>query len=139
MDLKSGNIFLGEGNDKNYIVKIGDFRQAAFDFNQFSLSQATSNPSQKSEADQTRARVGTAPFTAPELIDIGATKSTKTDVYSFSMLLVEFTLPERSHPWEGEVSSCDLIYHYVKKGKDLLLTPRDSNNSLTEKVSNGLK
>ena len=33
------------------------------------------------------------------------------------MVMIEFTLPERSHPWEGEVSSSDLIFHHVQQGR----------------------
>jgi len=66
--------------------------------------------------------VETAPFTAPELIE-NAKKTKKSDVYSFAMVMVEFTLPERSHPWEGEISSCELIYHHVRKGKRPSIDP----------------
>jgi len=84
----------------------------------------------------------TAPFTAPELID-NAKKTTESDVYSFAMVMVEFTLPECSHPWEGEMVSCDLIYYHVRKGnrpsidlekmKDLTANDQDKCLSLLEK------
>ena len=115
--------FIGEDKGGRYLAKIGDFGQATFDFGQFSVSQATSLSCTITSKQGERNRVGTAPYTAPELIDVGAKRSCQSDVYSFGMVMVEFTLPDRSHPWEGEISSCDLIYHHVKKGKRPTIDP----------------
>ena len=39
------------------------------------------------------------------------------------MVMIEFTLLERFHPWEGEVSSSDLTFHHVRQGKRPTITP----------------
>ena len=114
-DIKAGNIFVGGGNGRPCIAKIGDFGQAAFDVGQFSLTQTKSLPGSQTQKENERNRVGTVPYTAPELIEIGGKRSLKSDIYSFAMVMVEFSLPERSHPWEGEIATCDLIYHHVKQ------------------------
>ena len=45
------------------------------------------------------------------------------------MVMIEFTLPEQSHPWEGEVSSSDLIFHHVQQGRQptIMIIPNMSN------------
>jgi len=53
------------------------------------------------------------PHAAPELIELGAKRNVPNDVYSMGMVMMEFTTPEPSHPWEGEVSSTDPIFHHV--------------------------
>lgn len=124
-DTKAGNIFLGGGKGTRYIAKIGDFGQAAFDFRQFSLNQTTSFKSPQTQKENKRSRVGTVPYTAPELFELGAKRNHQSDVYSFAMVMVEFTLPERSHPWEGEIPSCDLIPFHVKGGKRPSINPEE--------------
>ena len=37
--------------------------------------------------------------------------------------MVEFSPPERSHPWEGELSSVNLILHHVKQGNRPTIDP----------------
>lgn len=112
-DVKAGNIFIGGGRENRYIVKVGDFGQANFDFGQFSVTQTSTLLSTGSQKN----KVGTAPYTAPELIELGAKRDFPSDVYSTGMVMVEFTMPERSHPWEGEISTCDLIFHHVRQGR----------------------
>ena len=52
----------------------------------------------------------------------------RKDIYSFAMVIVEFSLPERSHPWEGELSSIDLIFQHVKNGKKPAITSKNLEN-----------
>ena len=120
-DVKAANIFIGGGKASEYVVKFGDFGQANFDFGQFSQTQYSSFVSTGSSSE--RNQVGTAPYTAPELIELGAKRNFPSDVYSMGMVMIEFTLPERSHPWEGEVSSSDLIFHHVRQGKRPTIIP----------------
>ena len=120
-DVKAGNIFIGGGSESRYLAKIGDFGLAVFEFGQFYLTQNTSYPESQTRKENEQNRVGTVAYAAPELMDIGAKRNVQSDVYSFAMVMVEFSLPERSHPWEGEITTCDLIYHHVKKEKDPLL------------------
>ena len=114
-DVKAANIFIGGGSESEFVVKVGDFGQANFDFGQFSLTQTSTFAPTGSACE--RNKVGTAPYTAPELIELGAKRNFPSDVYSIGMVMVEFTMPERSHPWEGEISSADLIYHHVRQGR----------------------
>ncbi|KAK2571595.1 ATP-dependent helicase SGS1 [Acropora cervicornis] len=120
-DVKAANIFIGGGTTSEYVVKIGDFGQANFDVGQFSLTQHTSFVPTRGASE--RNKVGTAPYTAPELIELGAERKFPSDVYSMGMVMIEFTLPERSHPWEGEVSSSDLIFHHVQQGRRPTVIP----------------
>ena len=116
-DVKAGNIFIGGDSESRYLAKIGDFGQAVFEFGQFSLTQNTSYPESQTRKENECNRVGTVAYAAPELMDIGAKRNVQSDVYSFAMVMVEFSLPERSHPWEGEITTCALIYHHIKKGE----------------------
>ena len=77
-DVKAANIFIGDGTTSEYAVKIGDFGQANFDFGQFSLTQRTSFVSTGGASE--RNKVGTAPYTAPELIELGAERNFPSDV-----------------------------------------------------------
>ena len=124
-DVKAANIFTGGGTTSEYVVKIGNFGQANFDFGQFSLTQHTSFVSTRGASE--RNKVGTAPYTAPELIELGAERNFPSDVYSMGMVMIEFTLPQRSHPWEGEVSSSDLIFHHVQQGRRPTVIPNILN------------
>ena len=49
--------------------------------------------------------------------------------------MIEFTMPERSHPWEGEVSSTDLIFHHVRQGR----WPTIDHSSLTDALDDNVK
>ena len=66
-DIKSGNIFIRGGKGCRYVAKIGDFGQAVFDFGQFSLTQTAAFPGSQTQKEDERNRVGTIPYTAPEL------------------------------------------------------------------------
>lgn len=72
-NIKSGNIFKGSGKGSHYIAKNGDFGKALFHIGQF-LTQTTSVSCSQTHKDGEQNKVGTAPYTAPELIDIGAKK-----------------------------------------------------------------
>jgi len=48
--------------------------------------------------------------------------------------MVEFTLPEISHPWDGELAISDLILHFVKQEKQPNLEDSDLNPSEEGKV-----
>ena len=120
-DVKAGNIFIGGGSESAYVVKVGVFGQANFDFGQFSVTQTSTFVSTWGSSE--RHKVGTVPCTAPELIELGAKRNFPSDVYSMGMVMIEFTMPERSHPWEGEVSSTDLIFHHVRQGRRPTINP----------------
>ena len=101
--VKAGNIFIGGGDGCRYLAKIGDFGKAIFELGQFSLTQ-TSFPRSQTRKENEQNGIGTVDYAAPELCDIGA----KTNVQS------DISLLERSHLWEGEIPTCDLIYHHAK-------------------------
>ena len=106
-DLKAANIFIGDGKEGNYLVKLGDFGTARFDFEQFSVSVLPSRTSNKD------AVMGTAAYTAPELLERGVKPAIQSDMYSLGMVMTEFSLPEHSTPWEGELANSSVIYDYV--------------------------
>ncbi|KAK3739720.1 hypothetical protein QZH41_005047 [Actinostola sp. cb2023] len=122
---QAANVFIGRNTDGNFLAKLGDFGMVRFEVEQFSKTRVSS----------TKGFVeGTVAYIAPELLQCGAKQNYKTDVYSFSMLMVEFTLPERSHPWEGEVATSDLILHFVKQEKRPNIEDSDLNPSEEGKV-----
>ena len=61
--------------------------------------------------------MGTAAFTAPELLERGTKPTIKSDMYSLGMVMTEFSLPNRSTPWEGEVANSSVIYDYARRGE----------------------
>ena len=61
-DLKAANVFIGDNGQDSYLVKLGDFGTALFDFAQFSVSVMPS----ASNADSVMC---TAAYTAPELLE----------------------------------------------------------------------
>ena len=128
-DIKAGNIMLGTGSQGGYVAKIGDFGQACYYFTQFSLSQATSVNAPGTSKENDRVSLGTAPYTAPELMEMGSKRTCQSDIFSLGMVMAEFSVTERSHPWEGEIDSCELIFHHVKMGKrpTIDISNRDSN------------
>ncbi|PFX32199.1 ATP-dependent DNA helicase RecQ [Stylophora pistillata] len=109
-DLKVGNIFIGDNGKDGYLVKLGDFGTALFDFSQFSVSVMPS-------ATNTDSVMHTIAYTAPELLDRGSRPSYASDIYSLAMVMIEFTLPNRTTPWEGEVANSSVIYDFVRKGE----------------------
>ena len=108
-DLKAANVFVQNDAYGNFLAKLGDFGMAQFEIVQFSRTQSST---QSNEVTR-----GTIAYMAPELLETGAKHDQRTDVYSFAMFLVELTLPERSHPWEGKIASSDLIFKFLKEGK----------------------
>ena len=136
-DVKAGNIFIGGSNGGRYLAKIGDFGQAVFEFGQFSLTQTTSYPDSQTSKENERNRVGMVAYAAPELFNIGAKRNVQSDIYSFAMVMVEFSLLERSHPWEGEIAACDLIYHHIKEGQRPFVDPENYGISQTTNKMNG--
>ncbi|EDO30750.1 predicted protein [Nematostella vectensis] len=64
-DIKTCNILVGESSSEAYKVKLGDFGAAHYEFRQFS----TSTTSCSMEAQTV---IGTAAYTAPELLERGA-------------------------------------------------------------------
>ena len=59
----------------------------------------------------------TAAYTAPELLERGSKPSFQSDIYSFGMVMTEFSLPNRSTPWDGDVANSSIIYDYVRRGE----------------------
>lgn len=117
-DLKAGNIFIGENGNGGYVAKLGDFGTARFDFEQFSVSVLPSTADDQS-------LMCTAAYTAPELLARGSKPSRKSDIYSLGMIMAEFSLPNRSTPWEGEVINSSMIYDFVSKGERPTITEED--------------
>ncbi|KAK3736256.1 hypothetical protein QZH41_008083 [Actinostola sp. cb2023] len=108
-DIKAANVFIGRNTDGNFLAKLGDFGMVRFEVEQFSKTQVSS----------TKGFVeGTVAYIAPELLQCGAKQNYK---------MVEFTLPERSHPWEGEVA-------FVKQEKRPNIEDSDLNPSEEGKV-----
>ena len=66
------------------------------------------------ENSSERNQVGTAPYTAPELIELGTKRNFPSDVYTIGMVMIKFTLL---------VSSSDLTFHHGRKGKRPTITP----------------
>ena len=110
-DLKAGNIFIGDNGEGGFLVKLGDFGTARYDFEQFSVSVMPTG----TNADNSI--MCTAAFTAPELLERGARPSLESDIYSLGMVMAEFSLPDCSTPWEGEVANSSLIYDFVRRGQ----------------------
>ena len=90
-DLKSANIFLGEDEKRDWIIKIGDFREARAEHKDHLVSQL-------SFQDPTSNAVGTVPFIAPEVM-CGGRPTKQSDVYSFGMFLIELLCSHRTNPW----------------------------------------
>ncbi|XP_068750140.1 probable serine/threonine-protein kinase roco4 isoform X2 [Montipora capricornis] len=93
-DLKSANVFLGEDEKRNWIVKIGDFREARAEHKDHLMSQLSCQ-------DPMSNAVGTVPFIAPEVM-CGGSSTKQSDVYSFAMLLIELLCPHRANPWADD-------------------------------------
>ena len=109
-DLKAGNVFVGDNGEGGYLIKLGDFGTAMFDFTQFTASVMPS-------ATKDNAIMCTAAYTAPELFEMGCKPSFESDIYSLAMIMVEFSLPNRSTPWEGEVANSAIIHDLLRQGK----------------------
>ena len=104
-DLEAANVFIGDDGEGKYKVKLGDFGMARFDFEHFSVSILPSNND---------VVMGTVAYTAPELLERGTKPSFQSDMYSLGMVMTEFSLPDRSTPWEGELANSALIYDYIR-------------------------
>lgn len=120
-DLKAGNIFISESDEGKWVVKLGDFGAARFDFEQFSVSVIPST------TNTDNAVMCTAAYTAPELLERGAKPSFQSDIYSLAMVMTEFSLPNRSTPWEGEVANSAIIYDYIRRGERPTVTNENLN------------
>lgn|GEM_PF-1647109 len=98
-DLKSFNILI-EGNNVPVITDFG-----------------TARVSDKLEMTKTLGAVGSIPWMAPEMIDSEIPRYTKAaDVYSLSMVFVEFVLGNGGMPWD-EVPNVFRIYEMLKRGQ----------------------
>ncbi|EDO31063.1 predicted protein [Nematostella vectensis] len=106
-DIKTCNILLGESSSQAYIVKLGYFSATNYEFRQFSALTTLCFLEAKTV-------IGTAAYTAQELLERGAMPDIGSDVYSFSMVLVEFAKPSRSAPWQGDASNIALAYRDSK-------------------------
>lgn len=107
-DLKSANVFLGEDEKRDWIIKIGDFGEAKAEHKDHLMSQL---PFQ----DPMSNAVGTVLFIAPEVM-CGARPTKQSDVYSFAMLLIELLCPDRANPWADDCKvPCITSYLLQKK------------------------
>ena len=101
---------------------------ARFDFEQFSVSVMTSTTNKDS------AVMCTAAYTAPELLERGAKPSFHSDMYSLAMVMTEFSLPNRSTPWDREVANSAIIYDYIRRGERPTVTREDLEGLGTDTV-----
>ncbi|KAL9977373.1 hypothetical protein ACROYT_G014765 [Oculina patagonica] len=114
-DIKAGNVFLSGGRDEeNWLVKLGDFGKSLFEFLQYSITQASCLPQDSSSGNETR-RV-TKAFLAPERADPKQKPTKASDIYAFSMFLVELTCPERIHPFESELPPDSDVFNFACSG-----------------------
>lgn len=125
-DLKAANIFLGDNGEGGYLVKVGDFGTARFDFKQFSISVIPSATNTGNSA------MCTAAYTAPELLERNARPSIESDIYSLGMVMAEFSLPNRSTPWEGEALNSTIIYDFVRRGQRPTISEEDLSGLSTD-------
>lgn len=51
-----------------------------------------------------------------ELLERNVRLSIESDIYSLGMVMVEFSLLNRSIFWEGEVLNFIIIYDFVRRG-----------------------
>ena len=115
-DVKAGNFFLGGGSSSEYIVKLGDFGESIRECKMRTLTTTFFQMSGNKKEDE-RKIAGTIPFIAPQLFQMGAKPSVKSDIYSFSMYLIELLVPTRSHPWSDDVFSPDMISSFLREEK----------------------
>ena len=127
-DLKAANVFIGDNGQDSYLVKLGDFGTALFNFAQFSVSVMPS----ASNADSVMC---TAVYTAPELLERASRPSYASDIYSFAMVMTDFSLPNRSTPWEGEVANSSIIYNFVRRGERPTVTLEDLSGVESENAT----
>ena len=107
-DLKSANVFLGEDEKRDWVIKIGDFGEARAEHKDHLMSQL-------SYQDPMSNAVGTVPFIAPEVM-CGGRPTKQSDVYSFAMLLIELLCPHRANPWADDCKvPCISAYLLQKK------------------------
>ena len=128
-DLKAANVFVGDDGEDGLLVKLGDFGTALFDFAQFSVSVMPAATNTDNSV------MCTAAYTAPELLERGAKPSFESDVYSLAMVMIEFSLPSRSTPWEGEVANSSIIYDFVRRGERPSVSVEDLSGLKSEMAS----
>lgn len=115
------------------MVKLGDFGTALFDFAQFSVSVMPAATNTDNSV------MCTAAYTAPELLERGAKPSFESDVYSLAMVMIEFSLPSRSTPWEGEVANSSIIYDFVRRGERPSVSVEDLSGLKSEMASQWIR
>ena len=91
-DLKSANVLV-TGSGHEVFFKLGDFGSAHA---QLTSKLTTANMT----AISTQSRAGTTPFEAPEVFK-NYQKTSKSDIYAFSMIMYELQFPKLAHPWES--------------------------------------
>ncbi|XP_042004494.1 LEAF RUST 10 DISEASE-RESISTANCE LOCUS RECEPTOR-LIKE PROTEIN KINASE-like 2.7 isoform X1 [Salvia splendens] len=121
-DIKPHNILL----DRNFVPKISDFGLAKL------------YSSEKKVVTLTAAR-GTIGYVAPELINRGiGGVSSKADVYSFGMLLMEMVGLNRVMKENKDDSTKyfpNWIYDHIKQGREIEIEKAEENNCRDENVS----
>ncbi len=117
-DLKTANVFLGDDDKKDWIIKIGDFGEARVEHKEYLISQV-------SFQDPTNSAVGTVPFMAPEVLQ-GKKPTKQSDVYSFGMLLIELLCPTRTNPWADDCRVPCITSYMLEKKRPTL--PANSQN-----------
>lgn len=113
-DIKAGNVFLGGGKETDrWIVKLGDFGESLFKFMQYSSTQVSSLQGTPSKKGMRRA---TTAFLAPERADPCQKPTKASDIYAFAIFLVELTLPQRIHPFDGDLPPNYVIVEAATRG-----------------------
>lgn len=82
-----------------------------------------------------RPRTGTISFEAPEVF-LQNSKTTKSDIYSFAMVMYELLFPDYNYPWEilfavgGPDTISSAIIDAVKSGKRPVFTEKSAYTEL---------
>ena len=117
-DLKTANVFLGSDEEREWIIKIGDFGEARSQHKDFLMSQLSSQNTNGNV-------VGTVPFIAPEVLK-GGSPTKQSDVYSFAMLLIELLCPRRTNPWADDCKVPCITSYILEKKRPTL--PENADN-----------
>lgn len=115
----AANIFIGDNGEGGYLVKVGDFGTARFDFKQFSILVVPS------ATKHWEFRHVYSCLHCSRTIKRNARPSIESDICSLVMVMAEFSLPNCSTPWEGEALNSTIIYDFVFRGQRLTISEDD--------------
>jgi serine/threonine protein kinase len=131
-DLKSANVLVTGETENDFEFKLADFGKAHAAL----TSKLTSNMSSVGKSKSQR--TGTTSFEAPEVF-LQKSKTSKSDIYSYAMVMYELLFPNYNYPWEsvfsigGPDTIAFAIIDAVKKGERPVLTEK---SAYTDLISN---